>query len=65
LSGEKLARFQKEVAYMRQRWGASLDEDPFWNPNLSLNSGGRDVARQSRRRLPWAEILSSQGQGSA
>jgi GT2 family glycosyltransferase len=64
LSGEKLARLQKEAAYMRQRWGASLDEDPYWNPNLSLNGGIRDVARQSRRPLPWAESLLSQKQGS-
>jgi len=64
LSDEKLARLQKEAAYMRQRWGASLDEDPYWNPNLSLNGGIRDVARQSRRPLPWAESLLPQGQGS-
>jgi GT2 family glycosyltransferase len=64
LTGERFARFQKEMAYMRQRWGASLDEDPYWNPNLSLNSGIRDVARQSRRPLPWAESLLPQGQGS-
>jgi len=57
LSGEKLARFQKEVVYMRDRWGALLDEDPHWNPNLSLNGRVRDVARQSRRPLPWAESL--------
>jgi GT2 family glycosyltransferase len=64
LSGEKLARLQKEAAYMRQRWGASLDEDPYWNPNLSLNSVSGNVARQSRRPLPWAESLLPQGQGS-
>lgn len=64
LSGEKLARLQKEAAYMRQRWGASLDEDPYWNLNLSLNGGIRDVAKQSRRPLPWAESLLPQGQGS-
>jgi hypothetical protein len=64
LTGEKFARFQNEAAYMRQRWGASLDEGPYWDPNLSLNGGIRDVARQSRRPLPWAESLLSQKQGS-
>jgi hypothetical protein len=49
---------------MRQQWGASLDEGPNWNPNLSLNGGIRDSARQSRRPLPWGEFLMPQRQGS-
>jgi GT2 family glycosyltransferase len=57
LIGEKLARFQKEVAYMRQRWGAALDEDPYWNPHLSLNSLRQEIAKQSRRSVPWEEFL--------
>jgi glycosyltransferase involved in cell wall biosynthesis len=36
LVGEKAVRFQREVAVMRQRWGDVLDNDPYWNPNLSL-----------------------------
>lgn len=35
---EKAARFSREVAYMRQRWGYRLDFDPHWNPNLSLRA---------------------------
>ena len=42
LVGEKAARFQREVAVMRQRWGDVLDNDRYWNPNLSLCS--TDVA---------------------
>ncbi|HET6306845.1 MAG TPA: glycosyltransferase family 2 protein [Rhodopila sp.] len=42
LVGEKAARFQREVAVMRQRWGDVLDNDPYWNPNLSLTTA--DVA---------------------
>jgi O-antigen biosynthesis protein len=34
---EKKARFSREVIYMRKRWGALLDEDPFYNPNLTLD----------------------------
>jgi GT2 family glycosyltransferase len=60
LSGEKLARFQKEVAYMRKRWGSALDEDPYWNPHLSLNSTFREIAKQSRRRDFWEGFLPSQ-----
>lgn len=33
---EKKARFKSEVALMRERWGELLDEDPYYNPNLTL-----------------------------
>ncbi len=33
---EKLERFAREAAYMRRVWGALLDRDPAYNPNLSL-----------------------------
>lgn len=33
---EKLARFQREVRFMQERWGATLAGDPCYNPNLSL-----------------------------
>ena len=32
----KQARFAGEVARMRERWGRYLDDDPAYNPNLSL-----------------------------
>lgn len=35
-SPEKLARFNSEVDFMRQRWGAAIEQDPAYNPNLSL-----------------------------
>jgi GT2 family glycosyltransferase len=36
-SPEKEARFQREIAYMRKRWGAQIDHDPAYNPNLTLD----------------------------
>ena len=33
---EKKARFAKEVRYMLDRWGPELAEDPYYNPNLTL-----------------------------
>ncbi|NBT13101.1 MAG: glycosyltransferase family 2 protein [Planctomycetia bacterium] len=36
---EKLARFQREVRFMQDRWGAVLDGDPCYNPNLSMRAG--------------------------
>lgn len=35
-TAEKQARFAKEVAYMRNRWGHRLDADPCYNPNLTM-----------------------------
>ena len=35
---EKQARSAKEVAYMKQRWGNALLNDPAYNPNLTLDS---------------------------
>jgi GT2 family glycosyltransferase len=36
---EKIARFQRETAVMQERWGARLQADPYYNPNLSRRSG--------------------------
>ncbi len=34
-SPDKLERFAREIRVMRQRWGAVLDRDPAYNPNLT------------------------------
>lgn len=36
LSPEKRARFEREVAYMHQRWDHILQNDPAYSPNLML-----------------------------
>ncbi len=33
---EKLQRFEREVNFMKEKWGDMLLNDPFYNPNLSL-----------------------------
>ncbi|OYT72280.1 MAG: glycosyl transferase family 2 [Chloracidobacterium sp. CP2_5A] len=33
---ERRLTFQRECEYMRARWGALLDDDPYYNPNLTL-----------------------------
>jgi GT2 family glycosyltransferase len=38
-SPERAAQFAAEVDYIRTKWGAELDREPFYNPNLSLESG--------------------------
>jgi GT2 family glycosyltransferase len=34
---EKQARSAKEVAFMRERWGDALLNDPYYSPNLTLD----------------------------
>lgn len=36
---EKVSRFRSEVSFMRERWASVLDNDPAYNPNLSLHIG--------------------------
>lgn len=36
VSAEKQAAFAREVAYMQQRWGGGLLQDPAYSPNLTL-----------------------------
>lgn len=33
---EKVERFQREIAFMKQRWGDKLSRDPYYSPNLTL-----------------------------
>jgi GT2 family glycosyltransferase len=53
VSGTKLDRFQTESRFMRQKWGNRLLSDPFFSPNLSLNSLTPALARPPRLRKPW------------
>ncbi|AJE22089.1 glycosyltransferase family 2 protein [Azotobacter chroococcum] len=34
-SPEKIKRFQSEVEFMVKKWGSELDQDPYYNPNLT------------------------------
>jgi glycosyltransferase involved in cell wall biosynthesis len=41
---EEQVEFERAVDYMQQMWGAQLMHDPFYNPNLSLNPPGFEIA---------------------
>lgn len=45
----KMARFKSEVAFMTERWGSELFNDPAYNPNLTLESTDFALAAQPRR----------------
>jgi GT2 family glycosyltransferase/glycosyltransferase involved in cell wall biosynthesis len=41
---EEQTEFVRAVDYMQRKWGAQLMDDPFYNPNLSLNPPGFEIA---------------------
>ncbi|WP_439814331.1 glycosyltransferase [Zavarzinia sp. CC-PAN008] len=55
LDPSRIARFQGEVAYMQQRWGHLLLNDPFFNPNLSLQGTDHRPAFPTRAPRPWRQ----------
>lgn len=44
LTPEEQAQFAREAAFMQRKWGLDLLRDPFYNPNLSLNLPGFELA---------------------
>jgi len=50
---EKRARFAREVEMMKARWGPTLQTDPAYNPNLTLESEDFALAWPPRVRKPW------------
>jgi hypothetical protein len=53
-SPERAAKFADEVQMMRDVWGAYLDNDPYYSPNLSLALGKIfTLAFPPRREVPW------------
>jgi GT2 family glycosyltransferase/2-polyprenyl-3-methyl-5-hydroxy-6-metoxy-1,4-benzoquinol methylase len=51
---EKQARFKSEIDYMKSRWGRRLLEDPYYSPNLTLDTENFAMAWPPRARRPWA-----------
>ncbi|CAH2601751.1 Glycosyltransferase family 2 protein [Rhodovastum atsumiense] len=52
---DKRARFEGEIATMLSRWGSTLANDPYYNPNLSLVRADYQLARHARRQVPWRQ----------
>ncbi|MEX0828470.1 MAG: hypothetical protein WD005_05915, partial [Haliea sp.] len=58
-TAETAARDGAEIAYMRRQWGPVLDNDPFYNPNLSLKTESFSLAPETRAPKPWVEFAAS------
>jgi GT2 family glycosyltransferase len=52
-SPEKKARFEREFAAMREKWGKILDQDPYFNPNFSRESLQPECAFPPYHPRPW------------
>jgi GT2 family glycosyltransferase len=52
---DEQTEFERAVDYMQTTWGAELMHDPFYNPNLSLNPPGFEIAFPPRVE-PCADI---------
>jgi GT2 family glycosyltransferase/2-polyprenyl-3-methyl-5-hydroxy-6-metoxy-1,4-benzoquinol methylase len=50
---EKQVRFRGEIEFMKKKWGAALEEDPAYSPNLSLESLQMEIAWPPRAPRPW------------
>lgn len=55
-TGTKQRRFLAEVAFMQRKWGHILEADPFYNPNLSIESNKQfKLAFPPRVGKPWRQ----------
>jgi glycosyltransferase involved in cell wall biosynthesis len=48
-------RFKREIAYMSKRWGDRLFSDPYYNPNLSLETSDFSLAFPPRAAKLWKQ----------
>ena len=49
VDGANAIRFDRDIRYLRQRWGRWLEDDPSYNPNLSLAHESLSLAWPPRR----------------
>ncbi|MBV5334002.1 glycosyltransferase, partial [bacterium] len=50
---DKIHRFMREIDYMNRRWGESLQHDPYYSPNLTLDAEDFSLAFPPRVVKPW------------
>jgi hypothetical protein len=57
---EKQRRFFEESEFLLSRWGALIQNDPAYNPNLSLGEKRFELAFPPRVTLPWKKSTLAQ-----
>jgi hypothetical protein len=51
--GPRAERLALEADWMRERWVATLDNDPYFSPNLDRNRVDMFYATKPRQAWPW------------
>ncbi|MGI8740370.1 MAG: glycosyltransferase [Gammaproteobacteria bacterium] len=54
---EKIERFAREVLWMKDHWGDTLLQDPYYSPNLTLDREDFTLAHETRASRPWINFL--------
>ena len=57
---KKAKRFEKEALFMKARWEKVIEDDPFYNPNLSLQHG-YELDLERGKLWPWQSSSTSWG----
>lgn len=52
--GARAQRLAQEADWMRQHWAETLDNDPYYSPNIDLNRVDFAYAARPRQPWPWA-----------
>ena len=58
---DQIARFRREIGFMRAKWGDVLDSDPFYGPNFDKAHVDYRLASPPARAKPWKPNSSSAG----
>src|SRR6266851_3162442 len=54
---EKIERFQRESKYLVERWRAVIAQDPYYNPNLTVDELDFGLAFPPRFSPPWRDYV--------
>jgi glycosyltransferase involved in cell wall biosynthesis len=54
--GARSLRLEEEARWMRTRWSALLDHDPYFSPNLDLSRVDFAFAPEPRVAWPWRQV---------
>jgi hypothetical protein len=57
-SPSKRERLRTDIEFMQRRWGARVEEDPFYSPNLTIEGADSSLAFPPRIQRPWIPFMS-------
>ncbi len=57
LDAARASRLDRDAALLHSRWGAVLENDPYYSPNFSLSRDDSSLAEAPRVTFPWRNVL--------